>query len=195
MEASSSIELQVTVVSAAPDHFVFRYRARNAWTRDLYLFNRLFDTDPTGRRKVDPNRVYVMVEGSVLNASKQLFDVPETLDVEFPEVPYLTRLAPGAAFEEEIRLSLPARETYPYASSRAQRQPGEKRVCEQFVFTLGYFHAREASWVRPIQIDGQELLATDYGFASQTRQAVASPAQRVRTECLVLADPRRRARG
>src|SRR5262249_51064587 len=161
METSSSVDLQVTVVSATPDRLVFRYRARNTWNRDLYLFNRLFETDPTGKQKVDPNRVYVMVEGAVLRASKQLFDVPETVEVEFPEVPYLSKLAAGASLEEEIQLALPARETYPYASSSAQRQPPEKRVCEQFVFTLGYFHARDASWVQTLQVGGQELLATD----------------------------------
>ena len=189
---SASVQLEVSIVSASPGAVTVRYRARNNWNRDVYLFNRLFETAADGKRTLDANRVYVQVDGSTLKLSKQLFDVPEDVEVESPEVPYLTRLAPGQTYEEEIRLALPVRESYPYASSRAAQAPGEKRACEQLVFTLGYFSAREARWVRPATLEGQEVLATDYGFAIQTRESVSAAPLRVRTECIVLADPRRR---
>jgi hypothetical protein len=192
---STSVQLEVSLVSASVGAVAIRYRARNNWNRDVYLFNRLFETAPDGKRTLDPNRVYVQVEGSILKLSKQLFDVPEDVEVESPEVPYLTRVAPGQAYEEEIRLALPVRESYPYSSSRAARAPGEKRFCEQLVFTLGYFSAREARWVRPATLDGQEVLATDYGFAIQSRESVGALPLRVRTECIAVADPRRRTRG
>lgn len=192
---STSVQLEVSLVSASAGAVTIRYRARNNWNRDVYLFNRLFETALDGKRTLDANRVYVQVEGSTLKLSKQLFEVPEDVEVESPEVPYLTRLAPAQTHEEEVRVALPIRESYPYASSRATQTPGEKRVCEQLVFTLGYFSAREARWVRPITLDGQELLATDYGFAIQSRESVSAAPLRVRTDCIVIADPRRRTKG
>jgi hypothetical protein len=191
----SSVSLEASVVSATPDLLVFRYRARNAWDRDLFVFNRIARTEPDGRKHLDANQVYVVAEGKTLHVSKQLVEVPEDFDVLAPEIPFLTRMSPGATVEEEIRIALPVRESYPYTAASAERAPGEKRSCEQLLFTLGYFHAREASWVRPATLDGQEVLATDYGFAIQTRESVSAAPLRVRADCIVLADPRRRTRG
>jgi hypothetical protein len=189
-----SLQLDVTLVQAAPDRLLFRYRARNSWTRELYLFNRLFVEEPSGARRVDPARVYVVVDGTVLHVSKQMFEVPEDVEVEQPEVPYLSRLGPGETFEEEISLPLPVRESYPYMSPPAAASPGEKRTCDQLVFTLGYFHAKEPGWVRSISSGGEPALGTDYGFAIQTNQTVSSALQKVRAECIVVTDPRRRPR-
>lgn len=193
-DMDASIKLELSVVRATPELLTFRYRAHNLWTRELYLFNRLFVEEPSGERRVDPSKVYVLSEGGVLRVSKQLFPVPDGLAVEWPEVPYLTRLAAGASFEEEIDLKLPAREAYPYMDPEVAASAGERKGCEQLVFTLGYFQAKEPRWVRSISVGAEATLATDYGFAIQGNQSVSSASQRVRTECVVLADPRRRPR-
>jgi hypothetical protein len=36
-----------------------------------------------------------------------MIEIPEEIDVEYPEVPYLTSLEPNQVFTETIELSLP----------------------------------------------------------------------------------------
>ena len=184
---ASSLTVETTLVSAGADQLVFRYRARNTWNRDLFVFNKLARSE-SGTVKIDPNRVYIVADGNVLHVSKQLYEVPEHIDVLAPETPFVTRLAPGEEAQEEIRLALPAREAFPYAGG-GPTPATEKRLCEQLVFTLGFFQAREAAWIHTAVLGGQEVLATEYGFASQTRGTASAAPLRARMECFVLSAP------
>jgi hypothetical protein len=191
------LQISATLGAVSASRLAFRVRAKNVWTRDIYLFNRLCSDEPSDERRIDPARVSVFVEGETLRLSKQLFDVPDEVDVESPEVPFVSRLAPDAVLEEEIALALPARERHPYrrSSSSASASTGQKRICERLVFTLGYFVAKDSRWVREVTVGGEKALATDYGFAIQTNQSVSVTLERVRSDCLVGGDPLRRPRG
>ena len=197
------LQISATLGSVSASRLAFRVRAKNVWTRDIYLFNRLCSDEASGERRIDPARVSVLVEGEPLRLSKQLFEVPDAIDVESPEVPLVSRLAPEAVLEEEIALALPARESHPYlrssasssAAAPASASHAQKRICERLVFTLGYFVAKDSRWVREVTVGGEKALATDYGLAIQTNQSVSVTLERVRSDCLVGADPLRRLKG
>jgi hypothetical protein len=168
------VRLEVQPLPSVAGGVHFKYVAHNDSGKEVYLFNVLFTTDVTGHRKIDRGKVYRMVEGRLLHLSKTLVRVPENLEVEMPEVPYLTPLPPGKSFAEEITVEAPIREQYPYAHPQTETAKGEVRICEGFTFSLGYFVPLTPDSVRKIQVGLEKVWATDYGFATQGLAVVSS---------------------
>jgi hypothetical protein len=176
--------IQLTVESR-PVHegrFSLSYRAHNASGKEIYLFNRLFRADKTGKRAIDKDKVYCVVVGDTVHLSKRLVRVPEGTLVESPEVPYLTHLPPGASFEEGLSLALPLRLDIPYLHPSASVV--KPVLCRELVFTLGYFVAKEQRWVRTITKNGEPVLVTDYGFAVLADEVVSASTAEVKIPCL-----------
>jgi hypothetical protein len=165
--------------------------AHNGSGKEVYLFNVLFSTDVAGHRKIDRGKVYRMLEGNLLHLSKTMIPVPGFLEVEMPEIPYLTPLRPGESFAEEITVECPAREQYPYAHPRTEKAPGEARGTDGFVFSLGYFVPTAPGTVREVQVGSEKVRSTDYGFAIQGLEVVSSKAFPKKCACIFLNDPRR----
>ena len=180
---------RVNVLESDEDRLVFSYSVTNDWGREVFLFNRLFVTDRTGKRTVYPNHLYVSVSGTTLQLAKTLIPVPEEKEVEYPEVPYMTRLESGESFEERIELTLPIREHHPYRRPDIEKAADHEMVCEELVFILGYFRPPDPSWVRYVDLDGETELSASYGRAIQAFESVASAAVQVRSRCIVVNPP------
>lgn len=176
----------VKVIESDNDRLVFSYSVTNDWGREIFLFNRLFTTDRTGKRTVDPNHLYVSVSGTTLQVAKTLIPVPEAKEVEYPDVPYMTRLESGDSFEETVELTLPIREHHPYRYPALEKAADHEIVCEQLVFILGYFRPPDPDWVRRVELDGNTELSTGYGRAIQAFDSVASAPVQVQTRCIVV---------
>jgi hypothetical protein len=182
METGDSLKLLVEYRPLTEGQLSLSYIARNMSGKKVYLFNRLFRADKTGKRTIDKNKIYCNVDGDVAYVSKRLIRVPDGVLVESPEVPYLTQLDPGASFEENLTLATPLPVDVPYLRPTG---PVDKPVlCRTLIFTLGYFVAREHGWVRTITKNGENILATDYGFAVQADQAATASIPGVRIPCL-----------
>ena len=110
------------------------------------MFTPLLTYDPrTLRRRPDPDRVYVAWQdgaaGTTLRISKQLWPTPEHVDVNSPEVPHLTRLAPGEVLEETLELERSLRLDHPYQTAfKKERRSGAlvRTRADDAVFAIGY---------------------------------------------------------
>jgi hypothetical protein len=95
------------------------YAVTNGTQHKIYLVNRLFHRKPSGF-VVDTNLFYTEVaDGGVLRLVKARVQVPDDLDVEAPEVPYLTEVSPGQRFAETATLPLPLEALHPYRPRRS----------------------------------------------------------------------------
>lgn len=171
------------LIEISEEMICLRYQARNTTGEELYLFNRLFSTERSGLRHIDPNLVYLDfggIEGATAHLAKQLIDLPESVLAK-PEAPYLTRLAASGTFSEELTLPLPLRRYLPYDPPAAPRQEEVPAVCTQVVMTLGYFISHDPRSVREITVDGEPALSADYGLVIRHHDtAVSKP---VAVEC------------
>jgi len=105
----------LTVVKAKvqSDALLLGYRVNNTTDHPVYLTVRLFRHAASGL-VTDSNLVYTEVKEGVLRLTKALLPVPDHIDVEVPEVPYVVKLDTGKSFEETIRVSLPVEPFHPY---------------------------------------------------------------------------------
>ena len=181
---NTAVKVQISVVEATSDRLGVQYTVVNTAGHKIYLFNRLFITDMKGQRTLDPNRVYAEINGTTLHLAKQLVEIPPGMLVEYPVVPYLNRLDPGESFKETLTLALPIRENQPYMSVPFGATEREV-MCDELVFTIGYFVAREPDWVREVEVGDETALSTDYGYAIQTHRTASSQPVAVRSQCLV----------
>ena len=131
-----SVTLTVPTVEVASDALTFTYVVVNDSPDRAYLVNQLFHRRGAAGFQVDSNLTYARVgPGPTLHLCKQLIKVPEDLDVEAPEVPYVTPVAAGSSFSETIHLEFPIG---PHAPYRAQRRADEPYCAPRFTFSLGY---------------------------------------------------------
>ncbi len=112
--AQADVVLRVESVEKTGEGLALAYAVRNQGSRPIWVFNRLFHVTDSGTYRLDPNVIYVEVEGGQVVLSKQLQPVPRTSLVESPEVPGVTRLPPGEVLAERVVVPLPLRESHPY---------------------------------------------------------------------------------
>lgn len=174
------IRLALDEVGESDGALQLDYRVENATPHRVWLVNRLFHRRPAGF-EVDPNVVYAGVgPGPVLYLCKQLIEVPEHLDVEAPEVPYVTPLPAGEAVRETVRVAQPVEPHDPY---EPQERATEPYVVDQLVFSLGYVLEDE-----PVDAAATEL-ATG-GMQWRIRYDVLLARQRLKAEGPVAATVR-----
>jgi hypothetical protein len=128
--------LTATDVETRADNMSFTYRMDNGSPYRAYLVNQLFHRRGAEGFQVDPNLTYTeLIQGPILHLRKQLIEVPEWLDVEAPEVPYVTPVAAGESFSETINLRCPISPHDPY---NLQKRTAEPYNVHRLIFTLGY---------------------------------------------------------
>lgn len=127
-------------VQAGPDSLHIGYEFRNRSAKTAFLFNVLHRTGLSGGPETDPNLVYIYQSSGSIALAKKIFPVPADVDVEKPDVPYVTRVEPGQVFRERFTVPLPLK---PWAPYRGQPAPtlGEAAV----FFELGFFLASDPS--------------------------------------------------
>jgi hypothetical protein len=127
-------------VQATPTSLLVGYEFRNRSNRTAFLFNVVHRTGPSGGPEADANLLYVQPAAGSVILGKRIIPVPPDVDVEKPEVPYVTRVEPGEAFRERISLMLPLRIFTPYK----QRTPVQMTEAAAY-FELGFFLAPDPS--------------------------------------------------
>lgn len=182
---NDGMRVELDLVTASPERLRVRYRTGNPWGREVCVTNRLYSRDPAGGLSLDPNRVYIRIGEETLHLAKRFVEVPEGMDVECPEVPFITVLQPGESLTEELDLALPAREAWPYEAFRDGAWREEQQSFERIDFELGYFLPRERSWLTEVESAGQRLVACEYGYVRQVHRSVTSRPLRQRGRCVV----------
>lgn len=107
------VRLQYDLRVSADNVLALRYSVHNDLNRDIFLFTPLADFRDQEFVPV-PRRVYVFVEDETVHITKRLWPVPDDVEVYMPEVPYLTRVAAGTKWDEQLNVPLPLIENYPY---------------------------------------------------------------------------------
>jgi hypothetical protein len=150
------------------------YAVQNRSPHRALLANRLYHRVPAGFR-VDRNVAYTeLAPGPVLIVRKQFVDVPDDMDVEAPELPFLTSVPPGERFEETIELALPVPPRHPYAP-----QPeGPPHEVGAVALALGYLLEDEPSGAGPFELagGGVELRADEAVLRTRQRVRLLGPA-------------------
>jgi len=153
---AQNCDLRVAV-QASPASLLLGYEFRNRSDKTAFLFNLVYKFGASGGPEADPNLVYVQQSGAAVVLGKKIIPVPDDIDVERPDVPYVTRVDPGEVFREKINIMLPLRPFTPYP------QRGGAAVTEAAVyFELGFFLAPDPSVARE---SGGHLVV--YPFAAQ----------------------------
>jgi len=133
--SGNALSLRLPTLELSSDALKLGYQVRNESPHRVFLVNRLPRRSPQGL-VIDPNLVYVHLQpGPVLALSKRLLTAPENLDVEVPEVPYLTPVAAGERFAETLRIPLPVRPHDPY---RPQPTVDTVVTVDRLAWLLGY---------------------------------------------------------
>jgi hypothetical protein len=131
----NALSLRLATLEVSSDALELGYEVSNDSPHRMFLVNRLPRRSPQGLR-IDPDLVYAHLQpGPVLELSKRLITAPEDLDVEVPEVPYLTPVAAGERFAETLRIALPVRPHDPY---RAQPMADTAVTVDRLAWRLGY---------------------------------------------------------
>ncbi len=112
--------------------------------------------------------------------------VPSHLKVEFPEFPYLSRLAAGARSRFEASLRLPVREESPYTPMALEgRFPAAPKTLEDVVVSVGFVLADPDLSLKRIERFGDEVFSIRYGDAMARQRVVEAAAIRCRVPVLV----------
>jgi hypothetical protein len=169
MSKDTSVTISARLERFDERGFVVSYRLQNRGPAAVWVFNRLFDTEPSGRYRLNPARAYVaLLPEGVLCVSKRLLAVPPLISVEFPEIPCVSVLGPGESLEETLRFGFPLREVNPY-------QLGEPRsvTADAVAFVrleVGYMPALEGlELLRVRDVEGRELAYPRYGEAQEAQ--------------------------
>jgi hypothetical protein len=151
-------------VAAQPEHnaLTLGYEFTNRSGKTAFLFNLLHRTGPSGGDEPNPDLVYVHQNGGLLVVAKRVLPVPDNIDVEKPDVPYVTRVDPGQSFREKLTLPLPLTLWSPYPGAPRAALP-EMEVW----FELGFFLAPDPTVAKqakghleiyPFRADQQTIL-------------------------------------
>jgi hypothetical protein len=114
--------LTVTLVFTGPAALQLRYQVQSHSPHALYLLNQLWqDIDPQNQVLVPPNRVNIEVQPDRVNVRQAIPEVPYGLLVEVLYMPFMVRVAPGAAYTRTVDLPVPL---LPYTAYESEAPTG-----------------------------------------------------------------------
>lgn len=166
--------LRATLDKAARDGptLCLEYTAINQGPATIYLFDRLFRADRTGRPIVDAGLVYATVFEGTLQLARQLVEVPPWVFPEAPEVPFLTALEPGRRLTRTLSLTLPIPERYPYMHPKLRAAAPRPAVADRLTLTVGYCRPDRPESVREVWLGDTRELCISYARAVRCHAAV-----------------------
>jgi hypothetical protein len=129
------------------------YRVRNVSAAPLLLFNVLWDVPESAYVKA-PFPAYVCVRGGQeLHVAQQILPHPKLMKLEVRNVPFVTRLAPGASTAAQLTFPVPVEE---YSVYYPQDPKAEKQLItvNRVVFTLQYMAETGNVKTMPAPLEG-----------------------------------------
>jgi len=155
------------------DLLTISYQVHNSLEQSIYLVNRVFKWDKAGF-SVDPSIVYTQIVDGELWLTKANLDVPENLDVEYPDVPYLTKVEAGNTFEESFSLPLPLE---PYHAYREVQRTDEAALFEQVKLVVGWLLGEEVTTRTTTQPEGLTLTSAHHADVKAAQQLLLADLQ------------------
>lgn len=153
-----------------PDQIWIKYTVENKSGAEIFLVNHLTRYEKEKGWIPSPEVVYVfMREEGAIEVAKRVPPTPETKLVT-PRNYYVTPLADGQRFEEELTLEIPLREHRPY-DSLIEPIPEPRELEASLTFSLGYFESHPNMEAREVEVHGVPA------FRLARRQTLATPGQ------------------
>lgn len=129
-----------------------RYELINESSRNIYIFNVMWDVNQEGKEVLAKEQVYVsLVDNSLISFSKRIPPLPLIRTVEFRYLPYATKIEPGKKFEEELILHTPVEEYNPYFPKEDSSET-ETKIAESCVFSIDYIFEIEDLQIKETEI-------------------------------------------
>lgn len=162
---------------------VGHYLVRNAGDAQVYVFDRLYRTAPSGYRNVDPDYAWHWLEADgVFRVAKFVPQVPSGEKVESPEVAYARILAAGGVIEGRVLLAGQLDQDLPYGVTPPLAAVA---AIKSIVFSVGYAEVDPQIEANKIKAGDDLVLSLPYGWlikqqriVSAEPQALAVPMQR-----------------
>lgn len=152
------------------------YRGVNHAGVPILVFDRLYSM---ASRKMETGWFYARVQGSQVELSRALFQLPPGLHHENPEVPYGREVGVGETFSGHFRIPLPLRDRNPYPALTRQARVLPTSVTD-LRFRLGWAPkpTNLPPAIAPVDWEGERLWLLPYRSVLNLQQ-LATAEQRL----------------
>lgn len=170
--------LNVSISKQSETRLAVHFILENRLAQDIYVFSPILTYDREKKKRLpDPGRLYVSWQTGqnkeAIRLSRQLWPIPDQLEVYAPEVPYLTRLLPGDSLQENLSIDLPLKIDYPYMSAFNKKKHDSVPVtmtASSVVFAVGYVSGDPGELKLESTIEGN--LTIPYGIGATHQKLV-----------------------
>ncbi len=129
-----------------------RYEVINESSRNIYIFNVMWDVNQEGKEVLSERQVYVsLLHDSLISFSKRIPPLPLIRTVEFRYLPYATKIESGKKFEEELTIQMPIEEYNPYFPKEDLSET-ETKIAESCMFSIDYIFEIEDLQIKETEI-------------------------------------------
>ncbi len=137
-----------------------KYKVRNTGDVSVYLVNVMTTYEKDRGRVPNPAEAYAFFfpDKKQIEFCKRVPPLPESEPLVHPYTWFVTELAAGQEFEEELAFSLPLKEHRPYLSFVGKPAPEARKLCVEACFVLGYFPADARFQPEEIVENGVQVL-------------------------------------
>ena len=149
------------------------YTIQNAGAARVLVFDRLYQTDPTGFRTVDPDLVFRWLENDGLyRIAKMVPAIPKGQKFEVPEVPYARILEPGAAIDGRVLVPVPLDQSLPYDVVAG---PLDTKQISGIVLTIGFAVMDDELEATAIGTGDDVSYSVWHSWVSQRQKLISTP--------------------
>jgi hypothetical protein len=147
------------------------YSVQNTTPNDIYLFDRVFTRAATGEPVIDPGLAYRRLQDGTLVVERVLQPIPPGQKVEVPDIPYMTRVAPGETRQGRITFKAPVSEFGAYYDGP---RDGKLHQVDQVVLRIGYISAADIGpgmgVIRPDPHHTRDGFVANYGLGNRLQK-------------------------
>lgn len=165
METKEPVEMPKLVVDyqISGDTLEVEYGVKNESSRAIYIFNVLLAPGSMSDVADKPFYACLRNDGTLLLA-KMIAPVPRIRSVEFRQIPFATKVEPGASFSAKERVKLPIEEFNPYfpQGPTSKVEPAESERVQfvlQFVRETEGLEAKETDVPNAYKLHHKALLS------------------------------------
>lgn len=102
------------------DILTLEYQFKNTSPNKVFVFNRLYREEASGKRTIDPDLTFIHLDSNKLLVIEKIIPkIPNNMDVESPIIPYAKCLEARSSLSEKIHFSIPIKQNIPYLYEKA----------------------------------------------------------------------------